>query len=67
MRSKQALRPKTQPKLPYITSGREELTLLINSLRQSGVPEQELEGLFQELRHEIHRDEDENLNNHSEN
>ena len=53
--------------LPYITSGREELSLLINSLRQSGAPEQEIKGLLQELRHEIHRDEHDNLDNHPDN
>ena len=67
MRSKQVLRSNTQQKPPYITSGKEQLTQLINTLRQSGIPEQELKGLFQELRHEAYRDERDEPNNSPDN
>jgi hypothetical protein len=60
MRSKQSLRSKKAQQFPRIlTSGKEQLTQLINTLRESGAPEHELKGLYRELRHEIHRDADE--------
>ena len=45
-----------------ITSGKEELILLIDTLLRCDVPEQELNGLFQELGYETYRNESNRLN-----
>ena len=40
-----------------INSGKDQLLSLIRCLERDGVPEDSLDGLFQELGHEVYRDE----------
>ena len=47
---------------PHIISGKEQLISLIDTLLQSGIPEHELNGLFQVLGCEVFRNERDNLN-----
>ena len=58
MRARQVLQPMPQ----IITSGKEQLIQLIDTLLPSGVPEHELNDLFQVLGCEVFRSERDDLN-----
>ena len=67
MQSQQALqlRSQTAQHMPrIITSGKQEIAMIIKSQLQAGVPEENLYGLFQELGLEVYRSEYDDLNNH---